>query len=322
MNAKMFKALFVLSITLLTVKPQAQDHLFSDNFTVNFRESQYSGNMPGVSFDGLERLNRVSIGTEVLKNTADNESYEYNAYLFFVRRIENRKLNSNESPEMMLSTCYAEMRYYKGNFKPVPLSNVTVAGNILIQSNLYGGIVYAMNESLNLRSCVNVTSPSIVWSIDPSADFSGFSDATDSIRYFPDQFYISSITGEAVLGTDMDFTITAEKVSAGSNSVTVPPDYVAVWLLGPVADELQSLRNLQPCGRFTGPVTQDKCIGQIQAQYFKSVMEGAKIIPGTGCALVRSFKFYPKLVKNNVSNQTEKWLFVNVVETEIPVTFR
>jgi len=119
----------------------------------------------------------------------------------------------------------------------------------------------------------------------------------------------------------MDFVITAEKVSTGS-STTVPPDYVAVWLLGPVADELHNLRNLQPCGRFTGPVTQDKCIGQVQAQYFKSVMEGAKIIPGEGCALVRSYKFYPKEVKNNVTNLIERWMFVNVVESEVPVTFR
>ncbi|MBE2218035.1 MAG: hypothetical protein IAE90_07530 [Ignavibacteria bacterium] len=272
-------------------------------------------------YDGLDRLNRVSIGTEVMKNKPDNNSYEYDAYLFYVRRIENRKLNANESPEMMLSTCYAEMRYYKGNFKPVSLSNVTVAGNNLAQVNLYGGIAYTMNEELNVRSCVNVTSPAIVWSIDPATDFSGYSDLSSEIRYFPDQYYISSSTGEAVLGTDMDFIITAEKVSTG-NTTTVPPDYVAVWLLGPVADELHNLRNLQPCGRFTGPVTQDKCIGQIEARYFKSVMDGAKITPGTGCALVRSYKFYPKEVKNNVTNQMEKWMFVNVVEAEVPVTFR
>ena len=327
MNTKIFKIMFVLFITVFISKPKAQDFLFSSNFAGNtkfsqYNGSQYNGSDPSVSIDELDRINMVGIGTEVMKNTPDNKTFEYNAYLFFVRRIENRKLNGNESPEMMLSTCYAEMRYYKGNFKPVPLSNVTVAGNTLIQSNLHGGIVYTMNESLNLRSCVNVTSPSIVWIVEPSADFSGFNDASDSIRYFPDQFYISSITGEAVLGTDMDFTITAEKVCSGNSSVTVPPDYVAVWLLGPVADDLHNLRNLQPCGRFTGPVTQDKCIGQVQAQYFKSVMDGAKIIPGTGCALVRSYKFYPKQVKNNVTNLMEKWLFVNVVETEIPVTFR
>jgi len=271
--------------------------------------------------DGLERINRVSIGTEAMKIKPDNNSYEYDAYLFYVRRIENRKLNGNESPEMMLSTCYAEMIYYKGNFKPVPLSNVTVAGNNLIQKNLYGGTVYAIDETQNVRSCVNVTSPSIVWNVEPAADFSGYSDLITDIRYFPDQFYISNTTGEARLGSDMDFVITAEKVSTGS-STTVPPDYVAVWLLGPVADELHNLRNLQPCGRFTGPVTQDKCIGQVQAQYFKSVMEGAKIVPGEGCALVRSYKFYPKEVKNNVTNLIERWMFVNVVESEVPVTFR
>jgi len=281
--------------------------------------SASAGNIP--FYDGLERLNRVSIGTEVMKNKPDNNSYEYDAYLFYVRRIENRKLNANESPELMLSTCYAEMRYYKNSFKPVALSNVRVAGNDLVQVNLYGGIAYTMNGELNVRSCVNVTSPSIVWSVDPAADFSGYSDLSSEIRYFPDQYYISSTTGEAVLGTDMDFIITAEKVTTG-NTTTVPPDYVAVWLLGPVADELHNLRNLQPCGRFTGPVTQDKCIGQIESRYFKSVMDGAKIIPGTGCALVRSYKFYPKEVKNDVTNQMEKWLFVNVVEAEVPVDFR
>ena len=279
-----------------------------------------SSSNPVVLYEGLDRINRVSIGTEVMKNKPDNNSYEYDVYLFYVRRIENRNLTANESPEMMLSTCYAEMRYYKGNFKPVALSNVTVAGNNLIQKNLYGGTVYTIDETLNVRSCVNLTNPSIVWSIDPSVDFSGYSDLNE-VRYFPHQFYISNTTGEAVLGTDMDFIITAERISAG-NSPTVPPDYVAVWLLGPVADELHNLRNLQPCGRFTGPVTQDKCIGQVQAQYFKSVMDGAKIIPGQGCALVRSYKFYPKEVKNNVTNQMEKWMFVNVVEAEVPVTFR
>ena len=272
-------------------------------------------------YDELDRINRVSLSTEVTKNKPDNNSFEYDAYLFYVRRIENRKLNSNESPEMMLSTCYAEMRYFKNSFKPVALSNVRVAGNELVQVNLYGGTVYVMNEELGVRSCVNVTNPSIVWNVDPSADFSGFNDAGSETRYFPDQFYISSITGEAILGTDMDYFITAEKVTTG-NTTTVPPDYVAVWLLGPVADELHNLRNLQPCGRFTGPVTQDKCIGQIQAQYFKSVMDGAKIVPGTGCALVRSYKFYPKEVKNDVTNRMEKWMFVNVVEAEVPVTFR
>ena len=272
-------------------------------------------------YDGLDRVNRVSIGTEVMKNKPDNNSYEYDAYMFYVRRIENRRLNGNESPESMLSTCYAEMSYYKSSFKPVALSNVRVAGNDLVQVNLYGGIAYTMNEELNVRSCVNVTSPSIVWSVDPAADFSGYSDLSSEIRYFPDQYYISSTTGEAVLGTDMDFIITAEKVTTG-NTTTVPPDYVAVWLLGPVAEDLHNLRNLQPCGRFTGPVAQDKCIGQIESRYFKSVMDGAKIIPGTGCALVRSYKFYPKEVKNNVTNQMEKWMFVNVVEAEVPVAFR
>lgn len=281
--------------------------------------SVLSGSIP--FYDGLDRLNRVSIGTEVMKNKPDNNSFEFDAYLFYVRRIENRKLNPNESPEMMLSTCYIEMRYYKNSFKPVALSNVRAAGNDLVQVNLYGGIVYTINEELSVRSCVNVTSPLIVWSVDPSADFSGFNDTGSEIRFFPDQYYISSITGEAVLGTDMDYYITAEKVSTGAGS-TVPPDYVAVWLLGPVANELENLRNIQPCGRFTGPVTQDKCVGQIQANYFKSVMEGAKITPGTGCALVRSYKYYPKEVKNNVTNQMEKWMFVNVVEAEVPVTFR
>lgn len=280
----------------------------------------YSNTKTKTYYDRLQRINRVSIGTEVMNPVPGQNKYEYDGYAFYVRRIENRELEANETPEMMLSTCYAEALYYQGDYRAVELGRISAGGNILINQNRIFGTVAVLDESNNVRSCVNVTTPRLTWVIEGNSSFSGITFGNETMK-FPNEYYIGSVTDGAVLGTDMDFGITAARVSPNS-TVTVPPDMVRVWLLGPTGDPKTSLLNLQPCGRFEGPVNLEQCIAGVQKQYFKSVMEGAGIIPGEGCALVRSYKLYPTEIKNTVTNQMERWLFVMVVEAEVPVNFR
>lgn len=263
-------------------------------------------------FNVFERINRLSLNSEIMLPD-ENGNFEYDAYLFCMRKVINGKQLTGQSYDDVKYRIFAEAVFLKDKKYPQSVGRVT-CGNLTLSQNPYG--IYYMEPDTFIAPAL---SPNINWTVHGSQITPDFEEDLSHTLKFPEFYYISSYGNRISLNSDEPWTMTSHKWKEDAGFTLERPDLLFTWILGPTNNPNDNLRNLQACGRFRD-VTQDQLESGVEGKWIRSVFEGARIILGEGCAVIRTVKLYPQRVVNNSMDQN--WLFVMIVETEVPVTFR
>lgn len=282
-------------------------------FFIFFFESVFAQNRPEV-------INRLSLLSET-DYYDGNGQYLYDGVLAFVRTIENTKHRPGQSYDNHSYKCYAESRFLAERKKNVLPDSVTVKGVRLDDVSLRGIPFYNLTQSKYI-SGVPALAPSVNWRVYGNSDVPDFvGDSLVSLMKFPDFYYISSFGSSVSLSQDQDWNITVSKWSDEPGFTPERPDRLRAWILGKTADENSSLRNIQPVIKINENVNAPSYSGGVQAKYSTESYKGAKLIEGTGCAVVRTYKYYPINFVDKASGKNKSWLFIMIVEAEVPVEF-
>ncbi|HRE40903.1 MAG TPA: hypothetical protein PLG90_06185 [Ignavibacteria bacterium] len=262
----------------------------------------------------IQKINRLSLNSEIMKVNSSG-TFEYDAYLFCMRKVVNGKQLPAQQYDDVSYRIYAEAVFLKDKREFVDVDGVTCAG-MTLRRNAFGLYEVAADTS-NMSSL----SPGVVWNVQGGLYTPQFyEDITSSLK-FPEFYYIHSYGNNITLNSDDPWNITVRKWKEDAGFALERPDMLFTWILGPTNNPNDNLRNLQACGRFQN-VTQTDLTAGVDGKYIRSVFEGAKIIPGEGCAVVRTVKLIPKNVFSSLPlPMNQNWLFVMIVETEVPVTF-
>jgi hypothetical protein len=244
--------------------------------------------------------------------------YKYDAVLTFMRTIDNRKAEPGETYDQLQYKCYAEAYFYKDLWHYVAVDSVTVNGTRL-DAQRVGNYSYYMTTSKYIYN-ISPINPKIRWSVyDGEISPRINADSLEFVLRFPDFYYIKSYDPNITLTAKADWNITVSKWFTSAGFTLSRPDMLKVWFLGPTAEQLSSLRNIQPCIRIDN-VSANEYSGGILAQYAVDVYKGSKILAGTGCGMVRTYKFYPVNLTDSRTGARYYYLFVMGVEAEVPVT--
>ncbi len=283
-------------------------------FFIFFSGYVFPQDRPGV-------INRLSLLSEV-DYYDNNGQYLYDGVLAFVRKIENSKHQRGQSYDEQNYKCYAEARFLVDRKRNKLPDSITVKGTRL-DDVLFNGIPFYNLTTTKFISGVPALAPSVNWRVYGNNDVPDFiGDSLARIMKFPDFYYISDFAPSISLSREEDWNLTVSKWSEDPGFTPDRPDKLRVWLLGKTADEKTSLLNLQPFIRINDNVSAPSYSGGIQARYSTEIYNSAGLIPGIGCAVVRTYKHYPVNFSDKASGKSYSWLFVMVVEAEVPVEFK
>lgn len=262
----------------------------------------------------LTKINRLNLNSEIMKPNSSGK-YEYDAYLICMRKIKNGKQMPGQNYDNVDYKIYAEAIFLRDKQYYVDVDGVTCAGMTLVKDQF--GIYQVAADISNIPTL----NPGIVWNVQGGVYTPQFYEDISSELKFPEFYYIHSYGNSINLGEEDQWNITVRKWKEDAGFALTAPDYLYTWVLGKTNNPIDNLKNLQACGRFQN-VTQTDLTAGIESKYIKSVFEGAKIIPGEGCAVVRTVKLIPKTVFSSLPTpMNQNWLFVMIVEAEVPVNF-
>lgn len=264
-------------------------------------------------------INRLNLFADIPVYDYNAGSYKYDAILVVMRTVENRKKNEAEEYDNLSYKCYAEARFFKPDRKTViPVDSVVVNGLKLNDMN-FGTAKYYLTSDKYLSNVPSL-SPNIKWKVYGGADAVSFgSDTTASILKFPDFYFIESYSPDARIGQNIDWPMTISKWKTDAGFTLPKPDLLRGWILSLSNAPSAPLANFQPMIK-SDNVTETSYNGIIESRY--NIFDSRSVLPGQGCAVVRTYKLYPIQVTDSRTGEKFDWLFVMGVESEVPVNFQ
>lgn len=264
-------------------------------------------------------INRLNLFADIPVYDYNAAKYNYDAILVFMRTVENRKKNGAEEYDNLSYKCYAEARFFKSDRKTVvPVDSVTVNGLKLNEMN-FGASKYYLTSDKYLSN-IPALSPNVKWKVYGGADAVSFgSDTTASLLKFPDFYIIESYSPDAHIGQNIDWPMTIAKWKTDAGFALPKPDLLRGWILSLSNAPSAPLANFQPMIKADN-VTEASYNGLIESRY--NIFDPRSVLPGQGCAVVRTYKLYPLQVTDSRTGAKYDWLFVMGVEAEVPVMFQ
>jgi len=274
------------------------------------------------NIDPTERtgvINRLSLAAEVPVYDFNTQSFNYDAVFVIMRTVENRPKKGDEGYEALDYKCFAEARFYNRETKQhISVDSVVVSGMCLTPRKM-GNSNYYFTPDKYIHS-VPALSPNIKWKIyggNSVPDYNG--DSLALVLKFPDFYYISSYSESAVIDGKDDWNLTLSKWHTGAGFTLVKPDLLRGWILSLANYPSSPLANFQPVIKKDN-VSENTYSGTVEGIY--NIFDSRSVLPGQGCAVVRTYKLYPVKVQDSKTGAKFDWLFVMGVESEVPVNFR
>lgn len=288
---------------------------FSVFFSVSILFAQPVSIAPTVR-DGV--INRLSLFTEAPVFNYNTSSYNYDAVLVVMRKVDNRPKKGDEGYDALSYKCFAEARFYDRERKNhISIDSVVVNG-LKLTPMQFGSSNYYFTPDKYLHS-IPALSPDIKWSVYGGGavpDYNG--ESLSSILKFPDFYYIDSYNESAEIGGAGDWNMSVSKWLTGSGFSLQKPDMLRGWILSLANYPSSPLANFSPLIKIDD-VSADNYSGKVEGKH--NIFDATFVLPGQGCAVVRTYKFYPVKVKSK-SGTDYDWLFIMGVESEVPVDFR
>lgn len=264
-------------------------------------------------------INRLNLFAEIPIYDYNSGSNNYDAILVVMRTVENRKKNEGEEYDNLSYKCYAEAKFFKPDRKTVVSVDSVVVNGLKLSEMNFGNSNYYLTSDKYL-SGIPTLSPNIKWKVYGGADAVSFaSDTTAALLKFPDFYFIESYSSDAHIGQNIDWPMTIAKWKTDAGFTLPKPDLLRGWILSLSNPPSAPLANFQPMIK-SDNVTELKYNGLIESKY--NIFDSRSVLPGQGCAVVRTYKLYPMQVTDSRTGVKYDWLFVMGVEAEVPVTFQ
>lgn len=264
-------------------------------------------------------INRLNLFSETPVYDYNTMSYNYDAVLSIIRTVENHPKKGDEGYDALDYKCFAEARFYNRETKNlISVDSVVVNGFTLTQRQFGSGSYYFTPDKY--IHFIPSLSPNIRWKVyggNSVPDYNG--DSLASILKFPDFYYISSFSETAIIDGKDDWNMTVSKWHTGAGFLLPKPDLLRGWILSLSNSPSSPLANFSPLIKIDD-VSNESYSGTIQGVY--NIFDSRSVLPGQGCAVVRTYKLYPVKIVDSKTGAKYDWLFIMGVESEVPVDFR
>ncbi len=289
--------------------------LFAVFISANFLIAQPVSIAPTIR-EGV--INRLSLFSEAPVYDYNTNTYNYDAVLVIMRKVDNRPKKGDEGYDALSYKCFAEARFYNRETKNHISVDSVVVNGLKLTPMQFGNSNYYFTPDNYLYN-VPALSPDIRWFVYGAGavpDYNG--ESLSQVLKFPDFYYIDSYNESAEIGGTGDWSMSVSKWFTGSGFSLQKPDMLRGWILSLANYPSSPLANFSPLIK-SDNVTSEKYTGKVEGIY--NIFDASVVLPGQGCAVVRTYKFYPVKVKSNSGTEYD-WLFIMGVESEVPVDFR
>lgn len=263
-------------------------------------------------------INRLSLFSDAPVYDYNSSSYIYDAVLTIIRKVENRPKKGDEGYDALSYKCFAEARFFdRENKNHVSVDSIVVNG-LKLTPMQFGSANYYFTPDKYLHSVPALT-PGIKWTVYGGGnvpDFNG--ESITQILKFPDFYFIDSYNESAEIGGSGDWNMSVSKWLTGAGFSLPKPDLLRGWILSLASSPSAPLANYSPLIK-SDDVSADNYTGKVEGRY--NIFDSRVVLPGEGCAVVRTYKLYPVKVKMDSGIEYD-WLFIMGVESEVPVDFR
>lgn len=264
-------------------------------------------------------INRLTLFSETPVYDYSTLSYNYDAVLVIIRTVENRSKSSGDNFDALEYKCFAEARFFDRESKGHISVDSVVVNGLKLTPRQFGNANYYFTTD-NYLYPVSAITPNIRWSVFGANSVPNFNgDSLASVLKFPDFYYINSYSENAIIDGKDDWSMSVSKWNKGSNSVLPKPDLIRGWILSLAGSPASPLANFSSIIK-NDNVTAETYSGIIEGIY--NTFDSKSVLPGQGCAVVRTYKLYPVKVLNPSTGKKFDWLFIMGVESEVPVNFR
>jgi len=248
---------------------------------------------------------------------------KYDAYLLVVRRIENRKLRTDENYDKILSECTGYAFFATaGQPMGAEVEFVSLNGSGLTkEESPETGFKFYKSTTLQIDTVMN---PRIDWYVKGNSLFPEFSSASmrGEIK-FPDYYYIVCPQNSMVVANNNAFSYSVLK----SNTEPVgfrlpPPDILQCYFYLPRAQDFYKefiAINFDPIINAT-----ESSYPMVYPDYANTTWprtSSGDYRLGQGSIVLKTYMFTDKFVEFPGKPVKQRWLFITVTLAEYPLTF-